>query len=161
MRASRKSSRRFWSITTLRQYRKPTRQGVALFANYLMDHLRGPGVMRNAREAASQCSAPWVENATLLQRRLREALVDFYKQSARSHPRIEDQASAFAEAVIAEVGPRSKAQRSCRSSGCSICRRSSGSTRRRSPGRRRLPETGVGREGRHCIRAKLLLGSRT
>jgi hypothetical protein len=61
--------------------------------------------MRNAREAASQCSAPWVENATLLQRRLREALVDFYEQSARSHPQIEDQASAFTEAVIAEVGP--------------------------------------------------------
>ena len=83
----------------------PTRQGLALFANYLMDHLRSPGVMRNAREAASQCSAPWVENATLLQQRPREALVDFYKQSARSHPRIEDQARAFAETVIAEVGP--------------------------------------------------------
>ena len=83
----------------------PTRQGLALFANYLMDHLRSPGVMRNAREAASQCSAPWVENATLLQQRLREALVDFYKQSARSHPRIEDQTRAFAETVIAEVGP--------------------------------------------------------
>ena len=61
--------------------------------------------MRNARDAASQCSAPWVENATLLQQRLREALIDFYKQSARSHPRIEDQARAFAETVIAEVGP--------------------------------------------------------
>jgi hypothetical protein len=83
----------------------PTRQGLALLANYLMDHLRSPGIMRNAREAASQCSAPWVENATLLQRRLREALVDFYKQSARPHPRIEDQARAFAETVIAEVGP--------------------------------------------------------
>ena len=84
---------------------QPTRQGAGIFVNYLMDQLRGPGVMRNAREAASQCSAPWVENATLLQRRLREALVDFYKQSARSHPRIEDQARAFAETVIAEVGP--------------------------------------------------------
>ena len=84
---------------------QPTRQGAGIFVNYLMDHLRGPGVMRNARDAASQCSAPWVENATLLQRRLREALVDFYKQSARPHPRIEDQARAFAEAVIAEVGP--------------------------------------------------------
>ena len=84
---------------------QPTRQGAGIFVNYLMDHLRGPGVMRNARDAASQCSAPWVENATLLQRRLREALVDFYKQSARSHPRIEDQARAFAETVIAEVGP--------------------------------------------------------
>jgi hypothetical protein len=85
---------------------QPTRQGAGIFVNYLMDHLRGPGVMRNARDAASQCSAPWVENATLLQRRLREALVDFYKQSARSHPRIEDQARAFAETVIAEVGPQ-------------------------------------------------------
>ena len=84
---------------------QPTRQGAGIFVNYLMDHLRGPGVMRNARDAASQCSAPWVENATLLQRRLREALVDFYKQSARPHPRIEDQARAFAETVIAEVGP--------------------------------------------------------
>jgi hypothetical protein len=84
---------------------QPTRQGAGIFVNYLMDHLRGPGVMRNARDAASQCSAPWVDNATLLQRRLREALVDFYKQSARSHPRIEDQARAFAETVIAEVGP--------------------------------------------------------
>jgi hypothetical protein len=84
---------------------QPTRQGAGIFVNYLMDHLRGPGVMRNARDAASQCSAPWVENATLLQRRLREALVDFYKQSARPHPRIEDQARAFAEAVIVEVGP--------------------------------------------------------
>jgi hypothetical protein len=85
---------------------QPTRQGAGIFVNYLMDHLRGPGVMRNARDAASQCSAPWVENATLLQRRLREALVDFYKQSARPHPRIEDQARAFAETVIAEVGPQ-------------------------------------------------------
>jgi hypothetical protein len=84
---------------------QPTRQGAGIFVNYLMDHLRGPGVMRNARDAAGQCSAPWVENATLLQRRLREALVDFYKQSARPHPRIEDQARAFAETVIAEVGP--------------------------------------------------------
>jgi hypothetical protein len=84
---------------------QPTRQGAGIFVNYLMDHLRGPGVMRNARDAASQCSAPWVENASLLQRRLREALVDFYKQSARPHPRIEDQARAFAETVIAEVGP--------------------------------------------------------
>ena len=84
---------------------QPTRQGAGIFVNYLMDHLRGPGVMRNARDAASQCSGPWVENATLLQRRLREALVDFYKQSVRSHPRIEDQARAFAETVIAEVGP--------------------------------------------------------
>ena len=84
---------------------QPTRQGAGIFVNYLMDHLRGPGVMRNARDAASQCSAPSVENATLLQRRLREALVDFYKQSARPHPRIEDQARAFAETVIAEVGP--------------------------------------------------------
>ena len=42
----------------------------------------------------------------MLQRRLREALVDFYKQSARPHPRIEDQARAFAETVIAEVGPQ-------------------------------------------------------
>jgi hypothetical protein len=82
-----------------------TRQGLALFVNYLMNHLRGPGVMRNAWDAASQCSAPWVENATLLQRRLREALVDFYQHSARSHPRIEDQAHAFAETVIAELGP--------------------------------------------------------
>jgi hypothetical protein len=62
-------------------------------------------MMRNARDAASRCSASWVENASLLQQRLREALFDFYKQSARSHPRIEDQAHAFAEAVIAEVGP--------------------------------------------------------
>jgi hypothetical protein len=67
---------------------QPTRQGAGIFVNYLMDHLRGPGVMRNARDAASQCSAPWVENATLLQRRLREALVDFYdlrdgRQTAR------------------------------------------------------------------------------
>ena len=89
-------------ITTIPQ---ATRQGVALFVNYLMNDLRGPGVMRNAREAASQCSAPWVENATLLQQRLREALINFYEQSARSHPRIEDQARAFAETVIAEVGP--------------------------------------------------------
>ena len=85
---------------------QPTRQGAGIFVNYLMDHLRGPGVMRNARDAASQCSAPWVENATLLQQRLREALVDFYKQSARPHPRIEDQARAFAETVIVEVGPQ-------------------------------------------------------
>ena len=83
----------------------PTRQGLALFANYLMDHLRSPGVMRNARDAASQCRTLWVENASLLQQRLREALVDFYKQSARPHPQIADQASAFAEAVIAEAGP--------------------------------------------------------
>jgi hypothetical protein len=123
---------------------QPTRQGAGIFVNYLMDHLRGPGVMRNARDAASQCSAPWVENATLLQRRLREALVDFYKQSARPHPRIEDQARAFAETVIAEVGPQveSAALRQV--------------TRRRLPGRRRLLETGLGREGRYCIHARQL-----
>jgi hypothetical protein len=108
----------------------PTRQGVALFANYLMDHLRGPGVMRNAREVASQCSAPWVDNASLLQQRLREALVDFYRHTARPHPRIEDQASAFAEAVIAEVGPTVESA----ASGFSACRRSSGSRAGGRPG---------------------------
>jgi hypothetical protein len=82
-----------------------TRQGLALFVNYMMDQLRGPGVMRNAADAASQCCAPWVGDATLLQQRLREALIDFYQHTARSHPRIEDQAHAFAETVIAELGP--------------------------------------------------------
>ena len=86
-----------------------TRQGVALFVNYMMDQLRLAGVMARAWEAAGQCSAPWVDNATLLQQRLSEALVDFYKQSARSHPRIEDQASAFAETVINELGQSAEA----------------------------------------------------
>jgi hypothetical protein len=49
----------------------PTRQGLAVFANYHMDRLRSPGVMRNARDAASQCRTLWVENASLLQQRLR------------------------------------------------------------------------------------------
>jgi hypothetical protein len=83
---------------------QPTRQGAGIFVNYVMNHLRGLGVIPRAREAASRCSALCVENASLLQKRLREALVDFYKRAARPHPRIEDQARAFAETVIAEFG---------------------------------------------------------
>ena len=91
---------------------------MALFVNYLMNDLRGPGVMRNAREAASQCSAPWVENATLLQRRLREALVDFYEQSAGRTPRSRTRQAPSRKPSSPRWARRSKAQRSCRSSGC-------------------------------------------
>jgi hypothetical protein len=54
---------------------QPTRQGAGIFVNYVMNHLRGLGVIPRGREAASQCSALWVENASLLQQQLREALV--------------------------------------------------------------------------------------
>lgn len=80
---------------------QPTRQGIAIYINYMVNLVKAPGVISRAWEAASLCEAAPVF-VTELQQKLRVALIDLLVSLAKTHPRRDDKARAFAETIIAE-----------------------------------------------------------
>jgi hypothetical protein len=82
-----------------------TRSGAAVFVDEMLKLLM-PELVTRARSAAGACEPDCVvENPTVLQEDLRSAIVDRYTRTARPHPRLADQAAAFAETIIVAFGP--------------------------------------------------------
>jgi len=83
-----------------------TRSGVRVFLDDMLELLHTPGLVARAREAAGVCEADYpVLNPTALQESLRAAIIDRYIRTVRQHPRLEDQAAAFADTIIAAYTP--------------------------------------------------------
>jgi hypothetical protein len=86
-----------------------TRSGAAVFVDEMLKLLT-PELVARAREAAGACEADYpVLSPTVLQERLLAAIVDRYRRIVRPHPRLADQAAAFAETIIAAFGPEAEA----------------------------------------------------
>jgi hypothetical protein len=82
-----------------------TRTGAAVFVDEMLKLLT-PELVGRARSAAGACEADYVESdPTPLQVRLRAAIIDRYRRTVRPHPRLEDQAAAFADTIISNFGP--------------------------------------------------------
>jgi hypothetical protein len=82
-----------------------TRNGATVFVEEMLKLLT-PELVGRARSAAGACEADYVENdPTPLQVRLRAAIIDRYRRTVRPHPRIDDQAAAFADTIILNFGP--------------------------------------------------------
>ena len=80
-----------------------THSGAAVFLQEILQVLHMPGLGARAREAAAACEVDYpVLNPNLFQQNLRAAIIDRYRRVARPHPRLADQAAAFADTIIAE-----------------------------------------------------------
>ena len=80
-----------------------THAGAAVFVQEILQVLHMPGLGARAREAAAACEVDYpVLNPNLFQENLRAAIIDRYRRVARPHPRLGDQAAAFADTIIAE-----------------------------------------------------------
>jgi hypothetical protein len=75
-----------------------------LFVGEMVGVLHKPGLLARVREAARDCEADPVLDPSTLQQNLRAALIDRFMAISRPHPRLADQAAAFADTIIAEYG---------------------------------------------------------
>ena len=83
-----------------------TRSGAAVFVDEMLQLLHMSGVVPRAREAAAACEADYpVVNPHPFQEILRAAFIDGYRRTVRPHPRLADQAAAFADTIIARFSP--------------------------------------------------------
>jgi len=74
-----------------------TRSGAAVFVDEMLQLLHMSGVVPRARETAAACEADYpVVNPHPFQEILRAAFIDGYRRTVRPHPRLADQAAAFA-----------------------------------------------------------------
>ena len=72
----------------------------------MLQLLHMSGVVPRAREAAAACEADYpVVNPHPFQENLRAAFIDGYTRTVRPHPRLADQAAAFADTIIAQFSP--------------------------------------------------------
>jgi hypothetical protein len=91
------------------EFPNTTRAGAVVFADEMLKLLT-PGLVARAREAAAACEADYpVLNPTPFQESLRRGIIDAYCRTVRAHPRLDDQAAAFAETIIEPFGREAEA----------------------------------------------------
>jgi hypothetical protein len=82
-----------------------TGSGAAVLVDEMLQLLHSPGLLARARDA-SVCEVDYpVVNPDSFQDSLRAAIIDRYRRVVRPHPRLEDQAAAFADTIIAQFRP--------------------------------------------------------